>query len=90
MRKTVTAMKARGNLGQILEEVFYRGDEVIIERAGRPMAVVVPVEQYEQWRRDREAFFATIEEVRERNANAPPSAVEADVAASRRASRKRA
>jgi hypothetical protein len=31
--------------GQMLEEVFYKGDQFVIERAGRPMAAVVPVWQ---------------------------------------------
>ncbi len=41
MRK-VSAMAVRDRLGQLLEEVYYKGDAMIIERAGRPMAVLVP------------------------------------------------
>ncbi|MGD0112641.1 MAG: type II toxin-antitoxin system prevent-host-death family antitoxin [Armatimonadota bacterium] len=89
MRRSVSALKARGNLGQILEGVYYRGDEYIIERAGRPMAAVVPVEQYEQWRREREEFFTLVDEVRERNRNIPAQEVARDVAAAVRAARKR-
>ena len=44
-RKHITALKARRNLGQILEEVYYRGRSYVIERAGRPMAAVVPLSQ---------------------------------------------
>ncbi len=89
MVKTVSAMKARGNLGQILEEVYYRGDQYIIERAGKPMAVVVPVEQYEQWRKEREEFFTLVDKLRERNRDADPEVVARDVAAAVRAARKR-
>ena len=89
MRRSVSALKARGNLGQILEGVYYRGDEYIIERSGRPMAAVVPVEQYEQWRREREEFFTLVDEVRERNRNIPAQEVARDVAAAVRAARKR-
>jgi prevent-host-death family protein len=89
MRRSVSALKARGNLGQILEGVYYRGDEYIIERAGRPMAAVVPVEQYEQWRREREEFFTLVDEVRERNRSIPEQEVARDVAAAVRAARKR-
>ena len=84
MRKTVTAVRARGKLGQMLEEVYYRGDHYIIERAGKPMAAVVPVEQYEQWRREREAFFDLVDEVRSRNVVASPEQIERDVAKARR------
>ena len=89
MRKTVNAMRARGNLGQILEEVYYRGDQYIIERSGRPMAAVVPVEQYEQWRKERKAFFDLIDEVRSGNVDAQPERIEQDVAAAKRTARKR-
>jgi prevent-host-death family protein len=43
MVKKVTALKARKNLGQLLEEVYHRGDQYIIERAGKPMAAIVPL-----------------------------------------------
>ncbi len=32
MKRTVSAIEFRRNLGEILEGVFYRGDEVRIER----------------------------------------------------------
>ncbi len=84
MRKTVTAVRARGKLGQMLEEVYYRGDHYIIERAGKPMAAVVPVEQYEQWRRERQAFFDLVGEIRSPNVDATPEQIERDVAKARR------
>ena len=87
MRKTVSAVRARGKLGQMLEEVYYRGDQYVIERAGKPMAAVVPVEQYEQWRRERDAFFELVEKLRSRNADVEAGEVEEDVAAARRARR---
>ena len=43
MVKKVNALKARQNLGQMLEEVYYKGAQFAIERAGKPMAAVVPV-----------------------------------------------
>ena len=33
MKKTISAVRVRGKLGQILEEVYYRGDQYIIERS---------------------------------------------------------
>jgi len=35
----------------MLEEVYYKGDQFVIERAGRPMAAVVPVWQLEEWQK---------------------------------------
>ncbi len=46
--KTLNALKARQNFGQMLEEVYYKGDQFIIERAGKPMAAVVPLWQLEE------------------------------------------
>lgn len=89
MRKTVNAMKARGKLGQILEEVYYRGDQYVIERAGKPMAAVVPVEQYDQWRKERAAFFELVDEIRAENVKVPSARVMEEVAAAKRAARKR-
>jgi len=45
--KKINAMKARQNFGQMLEEVYYRGEQFVIERAGRPMAAVIPLSQLE-------------------------------------------
>jgi len=45
--KTINAGKARVNFGQMLDEVFYKGDHFIIERDGRPMAAVIPLSQLE-------------------------------------------
>jgi antitoxin (DNA-binding transcriptional repressor) of toxin-antitoxin stability system len=41
--KTINAMKARQTFGQMLEEVYYKGDLFVIERAGKPMAALVPL-----------------------------------------------
>lgn len=40
--RKVSAMTVRDRLGQLLEEVYYKEDVVIIERPGRLMAVLVP------------------------------------------------
>lgn len=66
MEKRISAMEARRNLGRLLEETYYRGDVFIIQRATKPMAVLVPLAQYEQWQLRREQFFARIDQVQER------------------------
>ncbi|MGI8925087.1 MAG: type II toxin-antitoxin system Phd/YefM family antitoxin [Tepidiformaceae bacterium] len=79
MRRTVTALDARRRLGELLESVYHRGDEVIIERAGKPMAVVIPAARYEAMERNRERLFAMIDQVHERNKDAPVEIIQADV-----------
>lgn len=48
--KKISALKARKNLGQLLEEVYNQGVQYVIERAGRPMAAVVPLRQLQEWK----------------------------------------
>ena len=45
--RVVSAFKARQNLGQILDEARYQGSRFLVERAGKPMAVVVGIEEWE-------------------------------------------
>ena len=81
MQKTVSAQVARQRLGELLEGVYYRDDEVVIERAGKPMAVVIPIAQYEQIEAARRRFWQKVEEIREQNRDVDPEQVERDVQA---------
>ena len=85
MRRTVSAMEARKRFGELLESVYYRGDEVTIERAGKVMAVVVPAAEWDAWMEKRaaeakERFFTLVDEIYARNAHVDPEQVERDVA----------
>ncbi len=77
--KKVNALKARKNLGQLLEEVYYKGDQYVIERAGRPMAAVVPIWQLEEWQKRRERFFGMVEELWQKNKKVKPEVIEREV-----------
>jgi prevent-host-death family protein len=79
--KTVNALKARKNLGQLLEEVYYQGDKYVIERAGRPMAAVVPIWQLEEWQKLRERFFGTVADVQQKNKSVKSEVIEGEVQA---------
>ena len=50
--KKINAMDARRNFGQNLEQVFYNVDQFIIERAGKPMAALVPVSLLERYQKN--------------------------------------
>jgi prevent-host-death family protein len=80
VEKIVNAMQARKQFGRLLEEVFYQSQRVIIERAGRPMAVLVPLEQYRQWQQQRATFFAMVDEVQARMRQLSPAELEAIIA----------
>ncbi|MEW6368406.1 MAG: type II toxin-antitoxin system Phd/YefM family antitoxin [Acidobacteriota bacterium] len=66
MEKTISAVSARENFGTLIDEAYYRGDAIIIERAGKAMAAVVSIDQYHQWQMRREEFFAMVDQVQRR------------------------
>lgn len=84
MERVYSTVEARANFSQLVTEASYVGQEAVIQRNNRPVAVVIGYEQYLEWQRhiaERAARFAIYDEIRARNVNAEPEAVEADVAA---------
>lgn len=57
MLKTVSAIKARQNLGQVMNEVFLKDDEYIVERSGKPLVAIIPIEKYLNMKNNRKEFF---------------------------------
>jgi hypothetical protein len=47
-------MDARKYFSQILNEAALRGDDFIVERAGKAMVAIVSMEKYEIMRKNRE------------------------------------
>jgi prevent-host-death family protein len=80
VKRKLSAVEARKRLGEVLEGVFYRNDEVVIERAGKPMAVVIPTWLYANIERDREHLLELIEMNWEKNKNVPSAEIERDIA----------
>lgn len=48
--KRIGAREARTQFANLIGEVYYSGQAVIIERSGKPMAAMVPIAAYEQLR----------------------------------------
>jgi prevent-host-death family protein len=95
MEKTVSAYEARRNFGKVLNDVSAKGDRIVVEKHGEPVAVVVPVEVYKQWQVGRQQAFDTIRKMAE-EANVPEEEADAlieeavrAVRAERRAAEKR-
>lgn len=59
MTKRLNALKVRQNLGQVLNEVYYQGQTVIVERAEKPMAAIVPINEFLTWQ-ERKAQLSQI------------------------------
>jgi prevent-host-death family protein len=63
MSKKISALKVRQNLGQVMNEVALRGDEYIIERAGKPLVAIIPIEKYRAMQAEVDAFYESLGEM---------------------------
>ena len=57
MLKTVSAIKVRQNLGLVMNEVALKSDEYIVERSGKPLVAIIPIERYLNMKNKRDNFF---------------------------------
>jgi prevent-host-death family protein len=80
MVEHIGAREARNQFADLLGNVHYGGQVVIVERSGRPMVAVIPVEMYERLVSEREARFTVLDRIRSRLPDVPLEQVEADVA----------
>lgn len=90
MAKELTALKIRKSLGEILEEVYYRGEEYIIKRGKKPMAVLISVTEFDTLKKQRQKDMQIFSKIRERAKGVTSKEIEADVEVAVRAVRKRA
>jgi prevent-host-death family protein len=79
MEKTIGVTQARDEFRAIVDAVQYRGDKYIISRHGKPAMAVVPIEIYENWKKQRQRLLALIQEVQAPNPDADPDEVMQDV-----------
>jgi prevent-host-death family protein len=73
------AREARRNFADLLGRVGYGGEVAIIERSGKPMIALIPVDLYEQFIAEREARFQVIDRIRDRLPDVPAEEIEQDV-----------
>lgn len=81
MTRRMSARDARANFADLLGSVYYTKEPVIVERNGKPVAVVISPEQYERIRREEEEDWALIDRMAERNKDKDPEQVLRDVTA---------
>ncbi len=67
----VNAVNFRKNLGEMLNQVQYRNDSIIIHKDGKPVAVLVDAELFTRIRRMRDRFDALSERIAEAYAQMP-------------------
>jgi prevent-host-death family protein len=82
MVRRVSSREARANFADMISQVFYTKEPVIVERKGKPVAVVVSPDEYEQYRTyEKERLFQVVHEIQEHNREKDPQEIEADIAA---------
>lgn len=79
MAKELTALKMRGNLGEVLEEVYYKGQEFIIKRGKKPMAVLIPLDEFDSYKRQRREEMSIFDRIRSKAKAGAAKDVEADI-----------
>ena len=86
--KKISAMKARQNLGQLLNEVSLRKDVYVIERAGKPLAALVDLERFQQLQENRDAALRTVKNLWQKMTGAEAQEIEEAIAEALRSTRK--
>jgi prevent-host-death family protein len=76
----IGSREARDNFTDILGRVHYGGQITIIERSGKPMVAVIPIDLYDRLIAEREARFQALDRIRSRLPDVAAEAVEKDVA----------
>lgn len=91
MIRKSTAVAARQNFGDLLNQVQYRSDSVLITKDGKPVAALVDVELFERIRRMREDFLELTDRLGRSYAGIEPDVAQREideaVAHARKASR---
>jgi prevent-host-death family protein len=86
--KTISALKARQNLGQVMNEVSIRGDDYIIERAGKPLVAIIPIEKYQRLQDVKDGFFKTLDEIQAKTVSVPEAEIDEAIAEAVEAARR--
>jgi prevent-host-death family protein len=86
-----SAVSFRQNLGEMLNQVQYRHDSVVINKDGKPVAALVDARLFERIRRMQGRFDALCQRIEEGFANVPEADGMAEIQAAikRERSRKR-
>jgi prevent-host-death family protein len=71
MIKEVDAVTFRQNLGEMLNQVQYRNDSIVIHKDGKPVAALVDAELFARIRRMRDRFDALSGRIAEAYASVP-------------------
>ena len=89
MIRETSAMTVRQKFGELLSEVQYRRDRVLITKAGKPVAALIDMALFEKLRKLDEEFERLTGELRKAFAKTPPQKGMALINEAVRAARKK-
>jgi PHD/YefM family antitoxin component YafN of YafNO toxin-antitoxin module len=78
MLKTVDALEMKETLEQLLNEIL-NNNQIVIEKAGKAVAVIISPSEYEAYRKQRKKDMSIFDEVRELNKGTDPEELEKDI-----------
>ena len=84
----VSAVNFRQNLGEMINQVQYRNDSIVINKDGKPVAVLVDAELFARIQRMRERFDALSTRIADAFADVPVEEGVAEIDAAVAAERK--
>ncbi len=87
--KTIPALEARTQLGQIMKEVQGGRVRVLVEKSGVPMVGIISAEEFRRVIVEREARFEVVDRIRRRLPSVTDTEVQRDVRAALRQVRRR-
>ena len=87
MVRTLSVAQARATFSELLGSVHYTNEPVIVEKKGRPYAVLISPEDYQRFRQAEERDWALVDQVQARNSEKDPDDMLADVTAELEAAR---
>ena len=85
----ISAVTSRQNLGEMLNQVQYRNDSIVINKDGKPVAALVDAELFARIRRMRERFDALGARIGQAYADVPTEEGMAEIDAAVAAERQR-
>jgi len=79
MIHTASAMTVRKNLGELLNEVRYRNDSIVITKTGKPTAAIINIELFEKLRDIKYQFRKLTAELGKTYFGVDPAVAEAEI-----------
>lgn len=79
MIKEVNAVTFRQNLGEMLNQVQYRNDSIVINKDGKPVAALVDAELFGRIRRMRDRFDELTQRISDAYAAVPEASGMAEI-----------